>query len=39
MSAPRIAVLDYGAANMVSVTQALAMCGPKTVSEPEALPG
>jgi glutamine amidotransferase len=31
LSAPRIAVLDYGAANMVSVTQALASCGADVV--------
>jgi len=31
VSAPRVAVLDYGAANMVSVTQALATCGAEVV--------
>jgi glutamine amidotransferase len=36
VSAPRVAVLDYGAANMVSVTQALAACGAEVVVAPEA---
>jgi glutamine amidotransferase len=36
VSAPRVAVLDYGAANMVSVTQALAACGAEVVVVSEA---
>jgi glutamine amidotransferase len=36
VSAPCIAVLDYGAANMVSVTQALASCGAEVVVATEA---
>jgi glutamine amidotransferase len=36
---PRVAVLDYGAANMVSISQALAACGaePIVAAEPAAL--